>query len=191
MNPGTGAAVDTISGSMVGDLVTGYANASDTPASGDYGHDVGGELDVVAYSTNLSQYTVAYSLPSGTVAWSETPGNPLSSLPNIGVDPETHAAFAYTTGSNSGAVTLVRFDPATGRILWKHAGPVYCGATNGHVYVEANSELVELDETTGSQISYNTDIQSCPTVEDGVLDEAVKTDAGDGGPFFEHTDLAG
>lgn len=192
VNPGTGAVVDTLSGDMVVDLVSGYANASDTPESGDSGHDVGGDLDFISFSENVHGSVIAYNLPSGTVAWTDASGSPLNSVSDTGVDPETHAVFAYDTGGYSGSGGLVRFNPVTGQVLWKQDGPVFCGATDGHVYVEANSELVVLDEATGDQVSYNTAVSSCPTVEDGVLDEAVQTNAaGVGGPFFTHTFVAG
>lgn len=191
VDPATGAVADTLTGTTAADFVDVSAYDDSRTTSGDYGHDVAGDLDFISFSSNQHSEAVAYSLPSGAIAWTSPSGNALDGLQDVGTDPETHATFAYFTGGYSGSGALARFDPATGHVLWKLTGPVFCGATDGHVYVEANSELVQLNEATGVQISYNTQIKACPSVEDGVIDEAVRTDAGGAGPYYAHSFVAG
>ena len=170
VDPSTGATVHTVADDDTG--LSGDAQGGDDGApglgNGGYGMgvDLGGAVDLVTGSRVNALYggLVAYSLPSFHRIWSVAS----AAYDALVYDPtDPGIAVAY-----DGQSTITGVDVKSGRALWTvTADSYYCGVTNGHVYVVANGQVAELDETTGKQIGYDANYSGCPLILNGVIDK--------------------
>lgn len=183
VDPSSGATITTITDSGTG--VTGDIQGGDAGMAGPgegLGVDAGGSLDLVVGSrltNNEYGYTAAYSLPSFQRIWAVPNGSiHESTYGDLAFDP-TEPGIAIGFSGPSPGNDIVGIDVKTGATLWTvSTASYYCGTTNGHVYAIANNQLVELDEATGKQISYDAAVSNCPLVLKGVIDEVTSASSG-------------
>lgn len=161
-NPETGAVQGEITDSEALDVMTGDGGQDDSSAVTPDGTTL-----LTIESVQGVKRLEAIDLPSGRLLWSKalTTGDEDS----LAVDPDTGTAFLFSSGSFGAALEITTFQPRSGSPgSWSITGE-FCGASRGHVYVVANSELAVLDEAQGSQISYDPTISTCPQILDGVV----------------------
>lgn len=161
-DPGTGAVQGRITDSEALDVLTGYGGKDNS-----YAVTPDGATFLAIEFVHGVRRLEALDLPSGRPLWSRslTTGDEDS----VAVDPDTGAGF-LTGGDGLGAVSEVAsFQPRSGAPGPWSIEAEFCGASKGHAYVVANSELAVLDESQGSQISYDPATSICPRVLDGVV----------------------
>jgi hypothetical protein len=105
---------------------------------------------------------VAYSLPSFRVSF-RRPAR--SFYPRVVADDGGLAIESLEDAGESGSKgSLVAFDDATGRQVWKLPGSV-CGISSTQLMISVNNQTAIIDLKTGKQVSFSQ--ESCPTILPG------------------------